>query len=82
MTVEEILPNLFLVQRGYLNANHFVFRGDRPVLIDTAYLAHFDQTKQIISALGVDLLRPPHGHRLVSGNLRFFLSGGVSPEIR
>jgi len=57
MTVAEILPNLFLIQRGYLNANHFVFRGDRPVLIDTAYLPHFDQTQQIISALGVDLAR-------------------------
>ncbi len=55
MTVEEILPNLFFVQRGYLNANHFVFRGDRSVLIDTAYLPHFDQTEQIISGLGVNL---------------------------
>ena len=57
MTVEEILPDLFFVQRGYLNANHFVFRGDRPVLIDTAYLPHFDQTQRIISEIGVDLAR-------------------------
>ena len=57
MTVAEILPDLFFVQRGYLNANHFVFRGDRPVLIDTAFLPHFDQTQQILSGIGVDLGR-------------------------
>jgi glyoxylase-like metal-dependent hydrolase (beta-lactamase superfamily II) len=57
MTVVEMLPDLFFVQRGYLNANHFVCRADRPVLIDSAYLPHFDQTEKILSGLGVDLGR-------------------------
>lgn len=57
MTATEIRPDLFFVQRGYLNANHLVFRGDRPVLIDTAYLSHFDRTERIIGSLGVDLAR-------------------------
>jgi glyoxylase-like metal-dependent hydrolase (beta-lactamase superfamily II) len=57
MTVEEILPDLFFVQRGYLNANHFVYRAARPVLIDSAYLPHFEQTEEIIGGLGVDLSR-------------------------
>ncbi len=53
----EILPDLFFVQRGYLNGNHFVYRSARPVLIDTAYLAHFDHTRQLIDDLGADLAR-------------------------
>ena len=57
MTVVEMLPDLFFVQRGYLNANHFVCRADRPVLIDSAYLPHFDQTEKILCGLGVDLGR-------------------------
>jgi hydroxyacylglutathione hydrolase len=57
MTNPEILPDLFFVQRGYLNANHFVYRSDRPVLIDTVYLAHFDRTRELIADLGADLSR-------------------------
>ena len=51
----EILEDLYFVERGYLNANHFVYRGDPPVLIDTAYLADFDTTRQLITDLGVEL---------------------------
>jgi hydroxyacylglutathione hydrolase len=54
MAATEIRPNLYFVQRGYLNANHFVWRGDRPVLIDTAYRPHFDRTEGILRDLGVD----------------------------
>jgi len=35
----EILDALYFIQRGYLNANHFVFVSEKPVLIDTAYLS-------------------------------------------
>jgi glyoxylase-like metal-dependent hydrolase (beta-lactamase superfamily II) len=55
MTVLEILPDLFFVQRGYLNANHLVYRAARPVLVDSAYFPHFQQTEEIIGGLGVDL---------------------------
>ncbi len=30
---EEILPGLYFIQRGYLNANHFAYRSEAPVLI-------------------------------------------------
>jgi len=36
--VIEIMKDLFFVERGYLNGNHFVYRGTKPVLIDTGYL--------------------------------------------
>ncbi len=51
----EILPDLFFIERGYLNANHFVYRSEAPVLIDTGYKADFAETRQLITALGVDL---------------------------
>jgi len=53
----EILPDLFFIERGYLNANHFVFRSEEPVLIDTAYRGDFETTERLITDLGVDLGR-------------------------
>jgi len=55
MQPREILPDLFFVERGYLNANHFVFRGDPSVLIDTGYLTGFSETTRLIESLGVSL---------------------------
>lgn len=55
MTGIEILEDLFFIQRGYLNANHFVSRSPRPVLIDTGYKGDLEETSQSIEALGVDL---------------------------
>lgn len=49
----EVLDNLFFVERGYLNANHFVYRGRSPVLIDTGYIADLQETRRILSHLGV-----------------------------
>jgi len=51
----EILPGLFFILRGYLNANHFALRSERPVLIDTGYLGDWDQTEDILTSLGLDL---------------------------
>jgi len=51
----EILPDLFFIERGFLNGNHFVYRGRPPVLIDTAYLRGFAETEALIAAVGVDL---------------------------
>jgi glyoxylase-like metal-dependent hydrolase (beta-lactamase superfamily II) len=46
---------LFFIERGFLNANHFVYRSDAPVLIDTGYIADFDETDKLITRLGVKL---------------------------
>ena len=51
----EIIKDLFFIERGFLNGNHFVHRSENPILIDTAYVAGFDQTVQVISNLGVNL---------------------------
>lgn len=55
MPVHEILKDLFFVERGYLNANHFVYRSESPVLIDTGYVAGFHETEKQITGLGVRL---------------------------
>ncbi|MBI5571886.1 MAG: MBL fold metallo-hydrolase [Desulfomonile tiedjei] len=57
MSGVEILPDLFFFQRGYLNGNHFVYRNEEPILIDTAYKADFEITERIIARVGVDLGR-------------------------
>jgi glyoxylase-like metal-dependent hydrolase (beta-lactamase superfamily II) len=51
----EILTDLFFIERGYLNANHFVYRSPNPVLIDTAYIGDIEETEHRVNALGVDL---------------------------
>lgn len=51
----EILEDLFFIERGYLNANHFVYRSKNPVLIDTAYIADFDETRRRINNLDIKL---------------------------
>ena len=54
---EEILPGLFFIQRGYLNANHFAYRSKAPVLIDTAYRGDWPVTRDLLTGLGLDLDR-------------------------
>ena len=49
----EILKDLFFIQRGYLNANHFALKGPAPVLIDTAYVGGIDQTRELLVGLGI-----------------------------
>ena len=51
----EILNDLFFVERGYLNGNHFAYRSKEPVLIDTAYISDFDETAMLINILGISL---------------------------
>ena len=55
MSALEILPDLFFIQRGFLNGNHFVYRSERSVLVDTAYKSGIDQTRRLIDDLGVNL---------------------------
>jgi hydroxyacylglutathione hydrolase len=55
MAKNEILKDFFFIERGYLNANHFVYRAKSPILIDTGYIADFSETEKLISNLGVNL---------------------------
>jgi glyoxylase-like metal-dependent hydrolase (beta-lactamase superfamily II) len=57
MKALEIMDDFFFIQRGYLNGNHFVYRSKEPVLIDTGYIAHFEETEQQLFNLGVDPFR-------------------------
>ena len=54
MDTVEILEDLFFLKRGWLNANHFVYAGEKPVLIDTAYKADDRVTLALIEKLGVN----------------------------
>jgi glyoxylase-like metal-dependent hydrolase (beta-lactamase superfamily II) len=51
----KILEDLFFIQRGYLNGNHFVYSAKHPILIDTGYISDFGDTKAFIEKLDVDL---------------------------
>ncbi len=55
MNTVEILDDLFFVQRGYLNANHFVCRTTPVTLVDTGYRDGLDDTLSAIASLGVDV---------------------------
>jgi glyoxylase-like metal-dependent hydrolase (beta-lactamase superfamily II) len=55
MVNNEILKDFFFIERGYLNANHFVYRSKSPILIDTGYIADFCETEKLITNLGVNL---------------------------
>lgn len=52
----EIMNNLFFIQRGYLNGNHFVYRSKCPILIDTGYIGDFQTTERLIKKLGISLV--------------------------
>jgi len=53
--ISQIRPNFFFIERGWLNANHFVFNGKQRILIDTGYVSDFEETRGWIEAVGVDL---------------------------
>jgi len=55
MAENEILKDLFFIERGFLNGNHFVYRSETPVLIDTGYISDYEQTEKSITQLGVNL---------------------------
>ena len=57
MSALEIMKDLFFIERGYLNSNHFVYCSKEPILIDTAYISDFEITERLISDLGADLSR-------------------------
>ena len=51
----EILDDLYFIERGLLNGNHFVYRSKQPVLIDTAYKSGFNETEKAINKSGVNV---------------------------
>ena len=55
MSVQEIMKDFFFVQRGYLNANHFVYCAENPVLIDSGYVSDIGITERMINSLGVNI---------------------------
>ncbi len=55
MAVLEIMKDLFFIERGYLNSNHFLYRSEAPVLIDTGYISDFSDTERFINELGVNI---------------------------
>jgi hydroxyacylglutathione hydrolase len=55
MAAVEIMEDLFFIERGYLNANQFVYCSENPVLIDTGYLTSFEETAGLITGLGVSI---------------------------
>lgn len=55
MIIEEVLNDLFFIERGWLNGNHFVYRSNAPILIDTGYISDFSETQRLIMNLGVRL---------------------------
>ena len=63
MPALEIMNDLFFIERGFLNANHFVHRSEKPILIDTGYTADFDVTELLIKDIGVNL---SHTHLIIS----------------
>ncbi|MGD9330821.1 MAG: MBL fold metallo-hydrolase [Desulfobacterales bacterium] len=50
-----ILPRFFFFQRGFLNANHFAYLCQHPVLIDTGYLADWDVTEALLAGVGLNI---------------------------
>lgn len=55
MPITEILDDLFFIERGYLNCNHFVYRSPAPVLIDSGYVGDIRDTEKLIQQVGVDI---------------------------
>ncbi len=55
MVALEIMEDLFFIERGYLNANHFVYRSEKPILIDTGYISDFHVTQRLIEEIGTEL---------------------------
>ncbi len=64
------MDGLFFIQRGYLDANHFVYRSEEPALIDTGCIAGFEKTEGHLRALGVSPDR-----------VRLFQPGGLQPDL-
>jgi hydroxyacylglutathione hydrolase len=66
-TIIPIRKDLFYIERGWLNANHFVFNGSTKVLIDTGYKRDLENTIHLIEKTGfkipdTELIINTHSH--------------------
>jgi hypothetical protein len=79
MSALEIMDELYFIERGYLNANHFVYRAAEPILIDTGYISDFAETgKQIIDFIEtVDYYGGGRYEAQYDALLRGFLERGI-----
>ncbi len=73
MTIE-IGPNLHFVERGWLNANHFIYNGPEPALIDAGYRSGLEETLAAMTELGVE---PAAVRRIVLTHVHSDHVGGV-----
>jgi hydroxyacylglutathione hydrolase len=55
MSALEIMKDLFFIERGYLNSNHFAYRSEEPILVDTGYISDFAITERLIEDIGINL---------------------------
>lgn len=63
----ELAPGLCMVQRGWLSANHFIFRDDQgATLLDSGYIAQVRETMALLRQAGVD---PHRLRRIISSHL-------------
>jgi len=53
-TLHPLAPGFTFIQRGWLSGNHLVQAGPRPMLVDTGYIGHLDQTLDLIRQAGVE----------------------------
>lgn len=65
--MEKITDNFIFIERGYLNANHFVYKAEYPILIDSGHVSGVDKTLQLIEQTGasiydVDTIICTHSH--------------------
>ncbi len=65
--IEQILPDFYFVERGWMNANQFVFKGEKTVLIDTGDIKQWPVTERVLESNGVcpsevDLIVSTHSH--------------------
>ncbi|KJS11008.1 MAG: hypothetical protein VR67_15700 [Peptococcaceae bacterium BRH_c8a] len=65
--IKTVVDKFYFIQRGWLNANHFVFNGQNKILIDTGYKKELNETLSLIKQTGVepsnvDLIISTHCH--------------------
>lgn len=53
MTSNPLPANVRVITRGWLNSNSILFRGETPILIDTGYESHADETIRLIESNGM-----------------------------
>ena len=80
--IQSMTPELFFIQRGWLNGNHFVQTGPQVILLDSGYYPCWAETKNLIEQTGAriehtSLLISTHAHcDHVGGNARIVAASG------